>query len=181
MTYWKSPPFSQSYAPMYVCTHNHLMNYTQCMWLWYKQQGTHVLYMCNPCIRMPHSTAHKNLIDIESSCSSEEQKAFWPQRPLLVTKQFVTDKDVRTFVVKTSYALLFTAGMWKFNVDQVLLYTVASASTTSQLKRLWEIPVHTCTRMSESEYTYDSNTILIYTGISNGICGSRECMEKGIW
>lgn len=97
MTYWKSLPFSQSYAPMYVCTHNHLMNYTQCMWLWYKQQGTHVLYMCNPCIRMPHSTAHKNLIDIEPSCSSEEQKAFWPQRPLLVTKQFVTDKDVRTF------------------------------------------------------------------------------------
>ena len=62
-----------------------------------KTTGPLILYMCNPCIKMPHSTAHKNVIDIESSCSSEEQKTFWPQRPSLVTEQSVTDKDVRTF------------------------------------------------------------------------------------
>ena len=74
--------------------------------------GPLILYICNPCIRMPHSTAHKNVIDIESSCSSEEQKTFLPQRPSLVTEQSVTDEDVRTYVRgQTSYTLLFTAGM----------------------------------------------------------------------
>lgn len=183
-SHWKSPPFSQSYVPMYVCVYTKAINELYPVNVaMIKTTGPLILYMCNPCIKMPHSTAHKNVIDIESSCSSEEQKTFWPQRPSLVTEQSVTDEDVRTYVPsgQTSYTLLFTAGMWKLNADQVLLYTIAWASTTSQLKWLWEIPVHTCIRMSESGYTYDSNTILIYTGFSYGFCGSRECMKKGIW